>query len=126
MKHLILTSLVALSLSGCITYRTTSDGITRAHFGETVRVDGLKVTPLKLLEDSRCPRDVQCVWAGQVRIAATISWGSRVEQVEITQGKPVPAADGTLELVEVTPETTSNITLYPDDYRFGFKFSGGL
>ncbi len=126
MKHFALIPLVALCLSGCVTYRTSGDGITRAQFGETVKVDGPRVTPLKLLEDSRCPKDVQCVWAGQVRISAIISWGSRVEQVELTQGKPLPVADGSLELVEAAPEKVSNITLLPDDYRFGFRFAGGL
>jgi hypothetical protein len=126
MKQLALIPLLALTLTGCVTYRTNGDGITRARFGESVRVDGPQVTPLKLLEDSRCPEGVQCVWAGQVRISAAISLGSRVEQVEITQGEPIPVADGTLELVEVMPRRQANVTLYPDDYRFGFRFSGGL
>ena len=126
MKHLILVPLLALSLSGCVTYRTTSDGITRAHFGETVKVGGPLVTPHKLLEDSRCPKGVQCVWAGQVRISATITWGSKIEQVEMTQGTPIALASGTLELVEVAPAKQANVTLYPDDYRLGFKFADGL
>ena len=126
MKQLALIPLLALTLTGCVTYRTDGDGITRARFGEAVRVDGPQVTPLKLLEDSRCPEGVQCIWAGQVRISAILTLGSRVKNVEMTQGEPIPVADGTLELVEVMPRRQANVTLYPDDYRFGFRFSGGL
>ena len=39
MKRLILLALPLLA-SGCITYHTNSDGITRAHLGESVVVDG--------------------------------------------------------------------------------------
>ena len=115
-----------LLLSGCITYHTKSDGITRAHLGETVVVDGPRVTPLKVLEDSRCPTGVQCVWAGQVRLSVRIDLGSGSETREITSGKPERAADGTLDLVEVLPEKKAGLPIYPEDYRFGFKFAGGL
>ena len=43
--------------------------------GETVTIDGepLSVAYDRLLEDSRCPEDVQCVWAGNARIALTVN-----------------------------------------------------
>lgn len=126
MKSLFLIPFAALALSGCITYKTQHDGITRAQFGESVVVDGPRVTPLELLEDSRCAIGTQCVWAGQVRIRIRVSWGSTTETRDITNGKPLPVADGQLELVEVMPEKRAGITLYPEDYRFGFKFAGGL
>ena len=127
MKKLTALSLaLPLALSGCISYHIQDDGITRAQIGETVRVDGPSVTPLKLLEDSRCPKAAQCVWAGQVRISATVSWGSTVSVQELTLGKPVPVADGQLTLVEATPDRRADTTLYPEDYRFGFTFAGGL
>ena len=125
MKQFALIPLAALALSGCVTLDPDNDGITRARFGETAKIDDLRITPLKLLEDSRCPRDVQCVWAGQVRISTVITWQSRVQQIELTQGRPVPVANGTLTLVEVTPEPHSNVTINPRDYRFGFRFTRG-
>lgn len=119
-------ALAALALSGCITYRNSSDGVSRARFDETANVGGPRVTPLTLIEDSRCPQDVQCVWAGQVRITARIDTGAGSSVRELTSGKPIPVADGTLELVEVMPAKKADIPLYRDDYRFGFRFSGGL
>jgi hypothetical protein len=40
------------------------------HQGESARVggDGLRLTFLALREDSRCPIDVQCAWAGNARL----------------------------------------------------------
>ncbi len=126
MKRFPIIALAALTLSGCISYHIQDDGVTRARFGETVAVDGPKVTPLALLDDSRCPVGVQCVWAGQVKITVRIDTGKGSETRELTLGKGEPVADGQLELVEVMPEKRSDTTLYPEDYRFGFKFAGGI
>lgn len=99
-----------------------------ARIGETVSVDGPKVTPLVVLEDSRCPMNARCVWAGRVRIKARIDLGSGSQVRELTQGAPVQVADGSLELVEVQPDRpmTNEPNLAPADYRFGFRFMGGI
>ncbi len=115
-----------LLLSGCIHYRNTSDGISRAKLGETISVGGPRVTPLQVIEDSRCPTGVTCVWAGQVRLSVRIDFGSGSQTRELTLGKPAQVADGALTLVEVMPERRGSWAIYPEDYRFGFKFDGGL
>ena len=40
--------------------------------GKCQKMDGVKITFLEVLEDSRCPKDVDCVWAGQARIKISI------------------------------------------------------
>jgi hypothetical protein len=35
--------------------------------------NGIKIEFLKVTQDSRCPRDVQCVWAGQVSILVGVA-----------------------------------------------------
>lgn len=120
---------IALSpvlLVGCVNFNVASDGIARARLGETVYVDGPSVTPLRVLEDSRCPDGSECVWAGRVRMTARIALGSGDETREITMGEPIQVADGVLELVETYPAARSDRTTYPSDYRFGFTFAGGL
>ncbi len=127
MRHTIFVPLAAaLILSGCITYKNRSDGVTRLRIGETGNVDGPKVTPLAVLEDSRCPQGVQCVWAGRVRITARIDLGSGSQSRDLTLGEPQQVADGTLTLVEVLPAKRKDQPIYPDEYRFGFRFSGGI
>lgn len=48
--------------------------------GETVAMDGetLTITYDRLLEDSRCPADVQCVWEGNGRVLLTLADGESV------------------------------------------------
>jgi hypothetical protein len=105
------------------------DGLSRAKIGETVAVGGPKVTPLAVLEDSRCPMNARCVWAGQVRVRVRIHLGSGAVLRELTQGQPLAVADGTMELVEVQPDRLAGAdarTIAPTDYRFAFSFMGGL
>ena len=129
MKTLVFAALLALA--GCATVSLPAqpeDGLTRAAIGQIVAVGGPKVTPLAVLEDSRCPGGVQCVWAGRVRISARIDLGRGSETRELTQGMPVPVADGTLELIEVQPAKPAPGArpLASADYRFTLRFMGGL
>jgi len=102
--------------------------IVHAAIGQTVWVNGPKVTPLTLVEDSRCPMNARCAWAGRVRITARIDLGSSSEVRELVMGQPVHVADGNLELVEVSPERVAGGQSQGHsfaDYRFGFRFMGG-
>jgi hypothetical protein len=38
----------------------------RLNLGASAQVDGLRITLVDVVEDSRCPSNVACVWAGQV------------------------------------------------------------
>lgn len=40
--------------------------------GKCQKMDSVKITFLEVLEDSRCPKDVDCVWAGQAKIKIRI------------------------------------------------------
>ena len=112
---LMLCAAIVPLTSGCIRYSIRSDGIARATFGETVNVGGETLTPLALVEDSRCREGTQCLWAGRVRISVRYGDG-RIG--ELTLGDT--AAPGAA-LVEVSPGTRGVATLYPEDYRFGFR-----
>lgn len=114
-------------IAGCATTPPPSDnGLSYAKLGQTVYVDGPRVTPLSVIEDSRCPKDVVCVWAGRLRISARIDLGSRSETRELTLGQPQQIADGSLELVEAAPYPMRDRPATPAAYRFGFRFMGGL
>jgi len=97
-----------------------------AGIGERIMVDGPQLTVLEVLEDSRCPADVQCVWAGRLRLRATIHLGAGDQARELVLGEPVQIADGTLELVEAWPRPIVGEAIAPADYRFTFRFDGGL
>ncbi|MET0366341.1 MAG: hypothetical protein ABW169_16980 [Sphingobium sp.] len=97
-----------------------------ARLGETAYVGGPMVRPDRLIEDSRCPVDVQCVRAGDVRVAVTVSGGDWKKEIELSLGKPVQVADGRLTLLSVAPQKRSGQEIAPDSYRFTFDFKGGL
>jgi len=102
------------------------DNLARAALGERVYVDGPYVTPLEVLEDSRCPINARCVWAGRVRVSVKIDLGSGSEEYIIGNDEPLRIADGYLSLDEVRPERVAGKPVQPAEYRFGFSFAGGL
>lgn len=124
---LAIPSILAACASTSGTPPTPTDGIARAGLGERVYVDGPHVTPLKILEDSRCPVDVYCVWAGRLKLSVKIDLGARSETREIATDQPIQVADGQLALVEVQPDRMAGEdTREPAPYRFGFTFAGGI
>ncbi|RMA65888.1 hypothetical protein [Ulvibacter antarcticus] len=46
--------------------------VVKVPMGETVQFQKASVNFIKVLEDSRCPTDVTCVWAGQVKILVEV------------------------------------------------------
>ena len=116
---------LVLMLAGCASVpEGATDGVARAALNQRVYVDGPYVTPLALVEDSRCPADVQCVWAGRTCATVRIDLGSRREVRDLCSDRPLQVADGTLSLVEVLPARA--ISGAPRHYRFGLRFAGGL
>lgn len=98
-----------------------ADGVFAASIGETADLGGgLTVRPLEVLEDSRCPANVTCVWAGRLRLRANVSGASR----ELTLGEPLATPQGTLVLAIVKPGAWHD---WPESeiprpaYRFGFR-----
>lgn len=127
MKHApFLLAPVALAACATTPPPPATDGIARAPLGERVYVDGPYVTPLRVLEDSRCPANVRCAWAGRVVLSVRIDLGARSETREIASNAPIQVADGMLALVSIAPERVYGGAAKPLDYRFGFRFAGGI
>jgi len=117
-------SLLPLALSACATVATEprEDGI--AALGETIRISDLVVTPRAVIEDSRCPRDVTCVWAGRVVLRVDVDQGSRPRTFDLGSDRPIQIGDGLLTLAEVSPGRDSRSGIAPSDYRFRFTYDG--
>ncbi|MDB5695961.1 MAG: hypothetical protein JWN21_1504 [Sphingomonas bacterium] len=82
------------------------------------RVGRFLVTPLAVEEDSRCPMNARCVWAGRAVVRVTIDGdGERLER-NLVLGEP--ASPG-LVLDSVTPDKVAGADAPVMDYRFHFS-----
>ncbi|HVF36529.1 MAG TPA: hypothetical protein VNA29_01130 [Sphingomicrobium sp.] len=115
----------ALALGGCTSIQPVIPGPT-AGFRQWASVDGLKVRPVKVLEDSRCPANVTCVWAGRLRLRTDVIGGNWRRTLDLELSKPAPVADGALTLTAAQPAKQAGVSIDPRAYRFNFRFEGGL
>lgn len=125
-KHQFPLALTAVLLAGCVTTRPNQDGSTEAKLGQTVNLGWSKVTPLAVLEDSRCPKEARCIWAGRVRLIVRLTTGAGSSVRELASDKSLQVADGQLVLASTMPPRSTQHALVPSDYRFTLKFSGGI
>jgi|SRR5690606_20770659 len=131
--HKALLLVLSLGVSACAASPAALSGspplaeASSVALGQSAYAEGPVIQPVELLEDSRCPADVRCVWAGEVRLKMLwIRPGARAQPFEAILGKRVPLADGTLLLESVTPPKEVDQPIRPEDYRFSFRFDGGL
>ena len=82
---------------------------------------GVKVAPLEVVEDSRCPIDVQCIQAGTVRVRTLLISGLGQSEVIFKLDTPVSTEAEEVTLVKVTPERVAGKNIVPGQYRFEFK-----
>lgn len=80
----------------------------------------LVLTFQRLVEDSRCPPDVTCVWSGNARIELDVRIGT--EHTAVLLNTHVDAREAIVDvfritLVELTPPPPSNVTVGDDYYK---------
>ena len=79
----------------------------------SIHVDGVP-------EDSRCPQDVQCVWAGNARVVLELRDGENTDTASVSstlEPHAVTRWDYRIELVNVEPETTAGQPIPQSEYR---------
>lgn len=93
-----------------------------AGIGERASALGiLFLTPLAVLEDSRCPIDVQCMQAGTVRVRTRIESELGTSETDVALGTPVTAEAETVTLIEAWPIPHSGADIADAEYRFVFS-----
>lgn len=89
--------------------------------GESATVGNLVLKPLRVVEDSRCPANVQCIQAGTVRVLTEVVSGSGTSNSTIELGKSINTATEELSLSKVIPETKSSGVVSSSDYSFTYN-----
>lgn len=98
----------------------------RAGQQKTFTAAKLKVKFISVLEDSRCPADVDCVWAGNAKVKVQVTNTSTgvTKMMELnTSGGATADTMGryTVRLVGVTPARNTGKKIEPEDYRITIK-----
>jgi|GEM_PF-695708 len=92
-----------------------------AQLNERVEAWSVSVQPTEILEDSRCPTDVQCIQAGTVRVQTTITDGLGTSTNEFTLGTTITTEAFSVTLTDVAPTKVSTTPIADADYRFTFR-----
>jgi hypothetical protein len=87
----------------------------------------LRILFVAVREDSRCPEGVQCVWAGNARVALTLSGaGARTASVELntmTAPREIAYANYTIRLISLAPRPVQDGRPKARDYVATFVIS---
>ena len=111
------------------------------HVGETIRYDnGLKVAFLAVRNDSRCPMNARCIWAGDAEVVLWVKAGNQLaRKVTIhTNLKPqtvvIPAnvfppgmigipKSYVIGIASLTPQPRTDRKILQSDYRLKLSIS---
>lgn len=127
MKRFLTTALFVLLTAGGVAGQTARVGHEfKINAGRTVTLDGgsLRVRFVRVASDSRCPVDVECVWAGNAEVLVEVSAkggrGMKTLRLNTNAGPERPGEDKyrryTLKLVELSPRPHSKRKIAPGQY----------
>lgn len=75
---------------------------------------------LELVEDSRCPADVNCVWAGVARIRVRVSRNGKSSEFELNTNqreKPAVFQGYSITLIDLKPRQSTTSKYSPSAYE---------
>lgn len=121
MKTLFMLPLLA-SLAACATTPAPfAPQDSTVEIPDGVHVGRLVAVPQVLLEDSRCPMNARCVWAGRVVLSTRIYGPDFDETVPLVLGEPYALHGTSITLTSVQPEKMTGAEIPAPTYRFGFE-----
>ncbi len=124
-KYLLL--LMALLMVSCLDFLSNSpdDGKEEVilnqttyelRVGETLKTQNLgEVSLVDVLEDSRCPIDVECVWEGNLKISLEVD-KVKYELNTALEPKEIEVNGKKVSIYQVTPDAISTKEIKKDEY----------
>ena len=107
------------------TYLIAPEGVQALAAGERLRTDRRDpdlFSFVRVVEDSRCPRGVQCVQAGRAVVAVRVLRdGAFAEEQVVVGGGPVATDRGPLQLLSLEPYPDASVD-DPEPYRLSVRF----
>ncbi|MFM7349425.1 MAG: hypothetical protein ACKO01_08035 [Erythrobacter sp.] len=130
LPRLLAPALLAAALGGCAIIPNAAPPRTTAlapgsavALGQSVRVGSVIATPLAVVEDSRCPINARCVWAGRLVVKTRIDGDTWGEAAQLALGEPYTTHGTTLALVSGEPGRVAGEgkETPKDAYRFTYE-----
>jgi hypothetical protein len=120
---MICSLLAPLALAACLTPLPTQPVAVTTGLHGWRQLAGKRLRVDRVLEDSRCPMNARCVWAGRATVRLTLRDGTRTRRADLSLGETIPFADGQLALTSVTPEKMAGAQpKLPAPYRFTLEY----
>jgi hypothetical protein len=116
-------TLVALMLAACATVPPVNVGPT-AGLGQVATVNGLRIRPIAVIEDSRCPALVRCVWEGRLTVRARMNGPGWTQIRDFELGVFQAVDQYRVTLIAAEPQKAAPGEIDPGAYRFTFAVSG--
>ncbi|WP_156454527.1 hypothetical protein [Erythrobacter sp. CCH5-A1] len=91
--------------------------------GQAVQVGPVVATPMEVVEDSRCPINARCVWAGRLVVKTRIDGAGWRDTADLTLGEPWSTHNVVLALTSGEPGKMAGEgqETPPGAYRFTYE-----
>ncbi len=103
-----------------ITPEATS-AIVKSAIGQKSTGLKISITPEKIISDSRCPLNVQCIWAGTVEVQTLVDGTMPKGEFVFELNKPKTFGNFIITLIEVAPTKTAGVAINDSSYNFTFE-----
>lgn len=80
----------------------------------------ITLTPVEVVEDSRCPVDVECIQAGMVFVKTEIVSGLGTSTMDFELHSPITTEAEKITLVKVEPNKVSTQEIEESEYKFTY------
>ncbi|MCB0466259.1 MAG: hypothetical protein KDC78_11410 [Aequorivita sp.] len=81
--------------------------------GETIILKGISIKFLEVLEDSRCPEGVTCIWAGRAIVKVEVTSNGKTEEKTLTFGETRPGEEKNTNLFNSKEFAINGLKLNP-------------
>jgi hypothetical protein len=84
--------------------------------GKTVQIKDVSIKFLEVMEDSRCPKNVNCIWAGRAVVKMEVTADGKKQETTLTFGDVKPGEKKNTTIFNSTEFAINGLKLnpYPD------------
>lgn len=125
MRKIFLTLILTLAFGNFLFAQAQANQTLKVRINrqKTLAKSKLTIKFVSLVEDSRCPTGVNCVWAGNAKIRIKVSKGKESKTFELNttlDPKAATFAGYEINLTDLTPQPAANVKISRNGYTAAF------